>query len=365
MGKRKKSELEFANQELEELDKSVVTDEDNPLLQQAVIERDYSGGDNFKVVGNVVDSVEEPKTQQPVVNFSDDDDDDDFDDFGNKNTNKDDDDDEPYFPPRPDGSGRTVIENNDKYIENFDELSGKTQSELTGNLANTIVDLYKFGINFGKKCALRTKQDYQRKALLGKFDMKVLNYKYDLGDGEAVRYGELVNNYNDTVEEVMTLDENTESDMRTLIKRIGKKKGVGMSDETALALLVGRDLVTKIGTLTALTIKMNRAEKVIMAQIRRQNKPVQQVVYQQPQPQPQQRPVTVQTAAQPTPVTVQTAAQPTPVTVQTAVQQVQPVVPTAQPVTQPVAQQATEQKTVETEAKTDSLISKIKEVGEE
>ena len=269
MGKRKKSD--FINQELDNEKNDITTEgvqEDNPLLQNPVVERDYSGGENFEIRGNVIDSVEEPTTQRPIVDFNEKDDDDDFDDDFNSDDddenddggNDDDDDEEEDEEEDNGGSGRRLKENEEKYYENFDEMPTKMQNELTGNLANTCVGGYVMLHNFAKQILTRDKQYYQQKALEGKFDINVLSYKVNLGDGEYSRFGDSLDNYNNVIENILTVKDETVSEMKTLVKRIAKKHGVGQSDESRLALLVGVDILSKTALLVSQVKQMNRVE---------------------------------------------------------------------------------------------------------
>ena len=87
------------------------------------------------------------------------------------------------------------------------------------------------------------------KEIQGKFDMRVLDFRVDVGGGNMVKYGDFVENYNEMVDSVMVLDKDKEKRMRTLSKRVCEKHGLGMSDEWTLGLLVGGDIIEKAGLL--------------------------------------------------------------------------------------------------------------------
>lgn len=315
MAKRKKSD--FTNQDLDENINTESVQDDNPLLQQPVMERDYSGGDNFEIRGDVVDSVEEPETKKPIVDFNEDSDDGDFDDdFDDSDDGSDDDsndsdnDIDDTDDDEDSGRGAKVSENGgEKYIEDFDEMSPKMQNELTGNLANTCVSGYTLIHNFAKQILKRDRGHYQQKAMEGKFDMNVLSFKVDMGDGQYSRFGDNLEYYNNVIDELLTVKDETLSEMKTLIKRIAKKHGVGQSDESRLLFLVGTDLFTKTALLTAQVRQMNRVEanvtKMYHASLGRQRVVP---VNAQPQPQQQQQPQAQQ--MQPQQQAQQTTAQP-------------------------------------------------------
>lgn len=217
----------------------------DPLLSAPIVEREYSGKNAFDVHGETPISVEEPEQGKIVVDTDGSGNDEDDEEIPTPEDYDDEDEEEPQQtqqrqPKQP------------QYEEpefEDDGLDAKTKRQMASNVADTIVDGYKFLLTGGKNLAQRPREWYQMKAIQGKFDMRVLDFRVDVGGGNMVKYGDFVENYNEMVDNVMVLDKDKEKRMRTLSKRVCEKHGLGMSDEWTLGLLVGGDIIEKAGLL--------------------------------------------------------------------------------------------------------------------
>lgn len=213
----------------------------DPLLSAPIVEREYSGKNAFDVHGETPISVEEPKKGKIIV--------------GTDEETEDKEEESQQRQPEQAEYEEADFDN--------DGLDQKTKRQMAGNIADTIVDGYKILLEGGKNLAQRPKEWYQMKAIQGKFDMRVFDFKVDVGNGDMVRYGSFVNNYNEMVADVMVLDKEKEKRMRTLSKRVCEKHGLGMSDEWTLGLLVGGDLVQKVGLLFQQHRMLNNVEAYV------------------------------------------------------------------------------------------------------
>lgn len=213
----------------------------DPLLSAPIVEREYSGKNAFDVHGETPISVEEPKKGKIIV--------------GTDEETEDKEEESQQRQPEQAEYDEADFDN--------DGLDQKTKRQMAGNIADTIVDGYKILLEGGKNLAQRPKEWYQMKAIQGKFDMRVFDFKVDVGNGDMVRYGSFVNNYNEMVADVMVLDKEKEKRMRTLSKRVCEKHGLGMSDEWTLGLLVGGDLVQKVGLLFQQHRMLNNVEAYV------------------------------------------------------------------------------------------------------
>lgn len=273
MAKRKKSEIKQEKTEKVENIENVATETtkeekpfettetaDNmenidPLLSAPIVEREYSGKNAFDIHGETPISVEEPQNGKIIV---------DADGSGyeeNEEIQTSDDEEQEYGETQ-----KQKQERQQQYTEpqaDDDGLDPKTKRQMASNIADTIVDGYKMLLEGGKNIAKRPKEWYQMKAIQGKFDMRVFDFKVDVGGGEMVRYGNFVNNYNEIVDGVIELDKEKEKRMRILSKRVCEKHGVGMSDELTLGLLVGGDLLQKVGLLFQQHKMLNNVENYV------------------------------------------------------------------------------------------------------
>ena len=218
----------------------------DPLLSAPIVEREYSGKNAFDVHGETPISVEEPEQGKIVVDADRsgiDDEDDGIpmpEDYDNENEEESQQTQQRQARPQP--------QYEDPEFED-DGLDAKTKRQMASNVADTIVDGYKFLLTGGKNLAQRPREWYQMNAIQGKFDMRVLDFRVDVGGANMVKYGDFVENYNEMVDNVMVLDKEKEKRMRTLSKRVCEKHGLGMSDEWSLGLLVGGDIIEKAGLL--------------------------------------------------------------------------------------------------------------------
>lgn len=218
----------------------------DPLLSAPIVEREYSGKNAFDVHGETPISVEEPEQGKIVVDADGSGTDEDDEEIPIPEDYDDEDEEEPQQTQQRQARPQPQYEE-PEFEE--DGLDAKTKRQMASNVADTIVDGYKFLLTGGKNLAQRPREWYQMKAIQGKFDMRVLDFRVDVGGGNMVKYGDFVENYNEMVDNVMVLDKDKEKRMRTLSKRVCEKHGLGMSDEWTLGLLVGGDIIEKAGLL--------------------------------------------------------------------------------------------------------------------
>ena len=237
---------EETNDETETNDITDSTEIIDPLLSAPIVEREYSGKNAFDVHGETPISVEEPEQGKIVVDADGSGTDEDDEEIPTPEDYDDEDEEEPQQAQQR--QARQQPQYKEPEFED-DGLDAKTKRQMASNVADTIVDGYKFLLTGGKSLAQRPRDWYQMKAIQGKFDMRVLDFRVDVGGGNMVKYGDFVENYNEMVDNVMVLDKDKEKRMRTLSKRVCEKHGLGMSDEWTLGLLVGGDIIEKAGLL--------------------------------------------------------------------------------------------------------------------
>ena len=240
MARKKKSEL---NAEVENTNENITETPNvpiDPLLGSPVIQRDYSGKGAFEVNGQMIDSVEEPEQKKIMVNMD------------GTPTEEDEESEEPEDfdgereePKRVRKTAERPVEEEYEIPDGEPSLDSKTMAQMAGNMADFIVDGYKTLLSVGKAVGKRTREDCQMEAIQGKFDMRVLDFKVDVGNGDYIKYGDFLESYNEMTDAIMVLDKDKEKKMRELTKRVCKKHEVGMSDEWSLALLFGGDVVQK------------------------------------------------------------------------------------------------------------------------
>lgn len=232
-----------------------ITDTDllsNPLFTAAVVERDYSGGkDNLDVIGHIPDSIPEPEIEKQVVNFNE------IENQTSENGEYNE------FGASVNGSQ----EQKKVYNEQMGEEEKKEQRVMSNNFSDSIIDGYKLIIDLIKNNSKRTKEGYQWKAIQGKFDMRTLSASVDLGEGVLLPFGEFIESYNEQIEIIMQLDPTKEKEMRDLLKRIAVKRGLGMSDEMRLTLLVAEDVLTKSVTMYNLNKTLKNIESFLFKQV--------------------------------------------------------------------------------------------------
>lgn len=265
MAKRKKSEIKTEKtakiNNIGEIPTETPNDEQNhveneipdnseiidPLLSAPIVEREYSGKNAFDVHGETPISVEEPEKGKIIVDTDGSSIDEDDEEIHNPEDYDDDDEEEPKQQREQQRKTRQPQYEEPEFED--DGLDPKTKRQMAGNIADTIVDGYKMLLAGGKNFSQRPRDWYQMKAIQGKFDMRVLDFRVDVGGGDMLKYGNFVDRYNEMVDNVMVLDKEKEKRMRTLSKRVCEKHGVGMSDEWTLGLLVGGDIFEKAGLL--------------------------------------------------------------------------------------------------------------------
>ncbi len=245
-----------------EVPKEVVnpTDDGNPLFDGTPIEREYSNSSSIKIEGSVpVDGVPVPEEKPLTVNFD-----------TPVNPQYDSDGDEPTQPPNNNGGSPNSAtnptypnsdegnkpNNNGMFDPEFAEKDKKVQNFEAGNLADGLVDMLK---QLYAGISTICKKDIDRlqfKAAMGKFNMAVLNAKIDLGSA-VVPMKEFIEYYNSQVETTMVLSPEREEQLRILLKRIAKKRGLGLSDEGMLIWILIQEFLEKVPTMWGLSSMMN------------------------------------------------------------------------------------------------------------
>jgi hypothetical protein len=224
--------------------------QNDPAFQHAIIEREYSSGKNIDVVGDIPYSTAEPEDSRPVLDLTS---------IPEAET----------FDNNASGAGeggeRRVFD------ESMSDESKAEQKVLAGNFSESIIDVYKLAIEIAKNGMKKTKEKYQQKALEGKFEMGVMRTLVDFGDGEACTFEEFISGYNDQVSEILSLDPEKEKEMRALLKRIAIKRGLGLSDEARLGIMVAEDVLTKAAMIFNLSKTMANIEKNQLRILNKQN----------------------------------------------------------------------------------------------
>lgn len=215
---------------------------EDPLFDNAIVHRDYSSdGGGIQVVGEIPDRIPEPETTQRVVDF-------------NNNT--------PIDDYQSDAQGQQYSDDG-QYSgseQGFTQEPEKDKKQInieTKNLADSLVDMLKFGYQQLREYAKKSEDKLQFKAARGKFNIAVLDSVVDLGGGCQVRMRDFLDNYNNEIERAIQLDPEREAEMRQLIRRIAQVRGMGMSDELRLGIMLGQEVIEKGGMLYALSGTMN------------------------------------------------------------------------------------------------------------
>lgn len=216
--------------------------ENDPAFQNAIIEREYSSGKNIDVVGDIPYSTAEPEDSRPVLDLTN-------------------------IPEAENFENGSGVEGEGQggerrvFDESMADESKAEQKILAGNFSESIIDVYKLAIEIAKNGMKKTKEKYQQKALEGKFEMGVMRTLVDFGDGEACTFEEFINGYNEQVSEILSLDPEKEKEMRALLKRVAIKRGLGLSDEARLGIMVAEDVLTKAALIFNLSKTMANIEK--------------------------------------------------------------------------------------------------------
>jgi hypothetical protein len=253
-------QAELQAQEAENMEKFMNGGEDsdlnqNPLLMAGTMERGYAEGeDNVDVIGNIPSSIPEPEEQRTVIDFTEshvnlDAEGNEINDLQDGGQDK--------KPPLTVGDGMH---------QDISDEEKKQQKIMTGNAADTAIDLYKGLISLGKSWGQRTPESYQAKAMQGKFDMRVLDEPIPHCDGATLN--KFLPAYNSQIEEGMQLDPKTETEMRTVLKRIALKRGLGMSDEARFGMLMLQDAGSKISLLYSSNKMLKNIESMLAENIK-------------------------------------------------------------------------------------------------
>lgn len=240
--KAKQERIESAKTENQNIASQSLTNNDlssNPLLSAGIKEREYSSTNDIKIEGDIPYQIPEPEQNRLTVDFN----------TTSENTYSSD-----------DGDNSNDNENNGVFDTRFAEKDKKEQSILAGNFSSSIVDIYVGAWNMINNACTYSIEELQYKAALGKFNIKILSTDVDLG-GEKVPVQDFLKVYNESVSECCTLEEDVEKEMRLLVKRISVKRGLGLSDEGRLGLLVGQDLIKKIPMLIKISSDMRQILK--------------------------------------------------------------------------------------------------------
>jgi hypothetical protein len=223
----------------------------NPIFAAPLKERSYASGQDIEVEGEMPDEIAAPTQRRQKVVFGD-----------TSSTGA---------PSFQDDNVFSTERNDDGSGEET-PLSDKEKDVMSGNIADTMVDGLKTVYGFVGAAVKKDENSLMFKAAQGKFDMRILEMQINMG-GEFVSVKDFLCNYNSTVDELMQLAPDTEAELRECLRRIAKKRDMGMSDESRILMIMATEVATKGFAMYNLSRSMNLILKNQAEELTRRSQP--------------------------------------------------------------------------------------------
>jgi hypothetical protein len=224
-----------------------IEDDKNPLLNQPVVEADYTKS-HAQITGQIPSEIPEPVIQPPIIDF-------------NNATPLDENPLEGPEPvePKPD---RGKITN-----PAMDDASRKEKTAAVGYLVDTFINIYKQLNKLGLDICTMTREKMQKLAMEGKFDMRVLDLRIPVTESESISVGQFVDDVNEELKKIMVVKEETETEARSLLTIICKDRGWGLTPVQRLIALGVEDSIPKITAIISIRSQFNQIFKMGMRTI--------------------------------------------------------------------------------------------------
>ena len=156
--------------------------------------------------------------------------------------------------------------------EQMDDMSNKQKNQSAQAMAKTMINMYCWLNEQGKKMAKFDEKDAQVKAIDGKFDFDVLYMQIQMPDGTIGTIKDFIDSVNDGAEEVFTVTDEFKGEVEPLLVNILAKNGWGMTDEQRLMYIVAEDALPKTMAIFQIRNTMNHILEVSMEQLAGQRK---------------------------------------------------------------------------------------------
>jgi len=260
------------------VDKTDVAQDFNPL-DEAVDEKSYTGA-NIEVKGELPSEIPEPELQKTIIEF---------DDKGRLIDNENDESEQQETPPPSDDSfdfkqpdeqptATTDVVNEPpqeekKSLKTMFSTDGEPDGEKKSRqLVKIIVKGYKWLFEQGYNFLELSDEKIKKQALNGKIEYEVLFVEMPLNESgtQTVTIYEFIEDYNKNLKTATTVDAEFLEEVEEVLTRIFVARGIGMSDEVYLAILVGSDMANRAVSIFSLKYSVSSIMKYATTMIREQ-----------------------------------------------------------------------------------------------
>lgn len=146
----------------------------------------------------------------------------------------------------------------------LDDMKLKNKKKSAEHLADTLINAYCLLNEYGYKWCAYDEAKYQYKAVMGKFNMAVLELEMQLSDdpNDSISVKDFLVQLSDQAKEVFQVDEDWKAEVRELMVEIFVRRGWGLTPEQRLIILLFEDMMPKIQAL----ISIKRSTAMILKQ---------------------------------------------------------------------------------------------------
>ena len=121
-------------------------------------------------------------------------------------------------------------------------LSKADTSMAASHMAKMILQGYEWVHTLGNKWLQIPERKLMRLQEEGEINLNVMiDYDY----GKKIRAGDIIQDYNEQVKDILTVSDEFKQEATPLLEKVLAKRGIGMTDEQMLIYLFGKDLATK------------------------------------------------------------------------------------------------------------------------
>jgi len=154
--------------------------------------------------------------------------------------------------------------------KSFTELPKAEQKRGAEQFADMALGLYQWVHEMAKDGLTLDKETLERKALKNKFDTRALQVRLpksqpdENGHVETMTLQEFLDDYNNNIDDALTIDDEWIAEVKPVLVRILTKNGWALTDEQFILYKIGEDLVKKTATLFTVVRYKNDMLKIAM-----------------------------------------------------------------------------------------------------
>jgi hypothetical protein len=164
---------------------------------------------------------------------------------------------EPIFTPPPIEKKEEKREKKpiEPFNENLNDLPNKEKAVASEQMATMIIQGYELLCTLAEKTLMFNEKKIRKLEMEGAIDT---NLPIPIGVNQQITFREFIDEYNTNAEGTLAVTDDFKNEVRPVLIRILQKKGIGLTDEQYLLMLLTKDIITKGAQFFSLRTSMNQ-----------------------------------------------------------------------------------------------------------